>query len=64
MEELVGGLMSIVVACAILYAFFYAIGRTILTPIHAKLDRLLALQEQALQSEAAGPTTGGAERPD
>jgi hypothetical protein len=62
MEELVGGLMSIAVACATVYAAFYALGRTILAPILAKLDRLLALQEQALQSELAGQSPVSAER--
>jgi hypothetical protein len=62
MEDLVGGLMSIAVACAIVYSAFYALGRIILAPIHAKLDRLLALQEQALQSELAGRSPVGAER--
>jgi hypothetical protein len=41
MENLVGGLMSIAILCAIVYAFIKAV----LAPIHQKLDRILALQE-------------------
>ncbi len=60
MEQLVGGLMSLLILGAIIYifarataAFIRATVRAILDPIHAKLDRLLVLQERVLGADAA-----------
>ena len=46
MESLVSWLMSM----AIFLAILYSIARAILGPIHAKLDRILALQERGLSA--------------
>ena len=53
MEQLVGGLMTVAIFFAIVYAIARAATRTVLQPIHAKLDRLLALQEQARTPDSA-----------
>lgn len=55
--EVVGSLVSIAVIVAIVYAFakaaWQAFSKAALAPIHEKLDRILALQQPALQSKTA-----------
>ena len=53
MEQFVGGLTSLAVVGAIIYALARAAARTTLAPIHAKLDRVLELQERLLAADAA-----------
>jgi hypothetical protein len=52
MEQFAGGLMSLAVMGAIFYGLGRAAARATVAPIHAKLDRLIALQEQSLGRHA------------
>ena len=47
MEALAQYIATVAILFAIVYAIVKAIWKTLFEPIHAKLDRLLAMQEEA-----------------
>jgi hypothetical protein len=54
MVEIVGGLTSI----AIFFAIVYAFAKAALAPIHEKLDRILTLQEMSRPSKGPDNSVG------
>ena len=50
MVQLIGSLVSISFSIAFFFAIIYVFVKAALAPVHEKLDRILALQQQALQS--------------